>query len=223
MKHKLYSRMIIDIMLTVILLLQMAYMLVGEELHEWFGVGMFLLFIIHLYLNRKWIQSIFKGRYTFLRGFQSIINLCVFICMIMLMISGIVLSKYVFAFLPITGGMSIARIIHMCSSYWGFLLMSIHLGLHWSMMMSILMKKGKIKVIKPFIGYIGFILFLLGLYYFNEQNMIEYLFLKNQFVFFDTSISLVSFLMKYIMIMTTFAYIGYQLKKYLLKHKKKKI
>lgn len=220
MKRKLHSRILVDILLTVILLLQMTYMLVGEELHEWLGVGMFLLFIIHLYLNRKWIQSIFKGRYTLLRGFQVVINLCVFLCMIMLMMSGIILSKHVFTFLPITNGMSMARIIHMAASYWGFLFMSIHLGLHWSMVINLLMRKEKIKAIKPIMKYLGIIIFFYGLYYFYEQNMMSYLFLKNQFVFFDTSISLISFLFKYIMIMSAFTYIGYQIKKYLLKHKK---
>lgn len=222
MKHKLYSRTIIDILLTIILLLQMAYMLIGEVLHEWLGIVMFLLFIIHLFLNHKWIKNILKGKYSLFRVFQTAINLCVFICMVLLMISGIMLSKYVFTFLPISGGMSVARILHMSASYWGFLFMSIHLGFHWSMILNIFIKKKQTKVIKSIIGCLGFILFLCGIYYFHEQNIASYLFFKNQFVFFDTNISLFSSIMQYIMIMGTFTYIGHQIKKCILKQNKRK-
>ena len=54
-------------MMTAALLLLMAYELVGETAHEWIGTGMFLLFILHHFLNRKWIKNLTRGRYTLLR------------------------------------------------------------------------------------------------------------------------------------------------------------
>lgn len=51
------------------------------------------------------------------------------------MVSGIILSRHVLSFLPISGGRAFARKLHMLSAYWGFALMSLHLGLHWSMIM----------------------------------------------------------------------------------------
>ena len=59
-----------------------------------------------------------------------------------LMISGIMLSEHVFSFLNIHGGMSFARLLHMSSSYWGFVLMSFHIGLHWSMLLNMARKAG---------------------------------------------------------------------------------
>lgn len=47
--------------------------------------------------------------------------------------SGIVMSNYVFGFVSISGQMALARQMHMAASYWGFVLMSVHLGFHWSM------------------------------------------------------------------------------------------
>lgn len=29
--------------------------------------------------------------------------------------------------------MALARVLHLAASYWGFVLMSIHIGIHWSM------------------------------------------------------------------------------------------
>jgi hypothetical protein len=60
-------KIIIDILMTVLLLLSMSYLLVGEEMHEWIGSGLFLLFIVHHILNRKWFTTVFKGKYTALR------------------------------------------------------------------------------------------------------------------------------------------------------------
>ena len=44
---------IVDAAMTVLLLLLMAYQVTGEVLHEWIGVGMTLLVILHQILNRK--------------------------------------------------------------------------------------------------------------------------------------------------------------------------
>ena len=43
------------------------------------------------------------------------------------------ISGTVFAFLDITRGVSVARSLHLAASYWGMVLMSVHIGLHWSM------------------------------------------------------------------------------------------
>lgn len=37
----------IDFLMTVLLLLLMAYQITGQELHEWFGIGMLVLFLLH--------------------------------------------------------------------------------------------------------------------------------------------------------------------------------
>lgn len=79
------------------------------------------------------VQILFKGRYTPSRIFQLIVDLLVFLSMIGLMVSGIMLSNHVFSFLNIHGGMSFARLLHMAASHWGFVLMALHLRLHWGM------------------------------------------------------------------------------------------
>jgi hypothetical protein len=53
MKHKTILKIVVDIGMTVMLLFLMAYELIGEAAHEWLGIGMFVLFIIHHILNRK--------------------------------------------------------------------------------------------------------------------------------------------------------------------------
>ncbi len=47
-------QLIIDITMAVLLPLLMAYSLIGEAFHEVVGTAIFVLFIVHHILNRKW-------------------------------------------------------------------------------------------------------------------------------------------------------------------------
>ncbi len=53
MNRKLIVKIGIDLCMTVSLLLLMPYSLLGETAHEWIGMAMFLLFIVHHVLNRR--------------------------------------------------------------------------------------------------------------------------------------------------------------------------
>ena len=135
MKRKTFLKIVVDIGMTVMLLFLMTYELIGAAAHEWLGMGMFVLFITHHILNRKWSQCVFKGRYTLFRIWQTTLVIGILMTMIGSMYSGIILSEHALSFLPIKGGRAFAREVHMISSYWGFVLMSLHLGLHWSMIL----------------------------------------------------------------------------------------
>ena len=133
LKAKMKIKMGIDFLMTVLLFLLMSYQITGQELHEWFGAEMLVLFLLHNILNIRWYGSLFKGKYTLLRAMQTLINISVLISMLCLGFSGIVLSRHIFAGLPIQGPMATARTMHLAASYWGFVLMSVHLGMHWGM------------------------------------------------------------------------------------------
>lgn len=91
-------------------------------------------------LNLNWYRNLFRGTYTWLWGVQTLIDLLLFAAMAAQMYSGIILFRYVFDFLPIEGGMALARRLHILGAYWGFLLMSLHLGMHWNMILGMLRK-----------------------------------------------------------------------------------
>src|SRR5699024_5019488 len=131
--------------MTLALLFLMGYQFWGNVAHEWVGAGMFLLFILHHILNRQWHQNLFRGRFTPSRILSLILDLLLFMDMLGLMASGILLSNHVFAFMDLHGGMSFARLLHMAASHWGFVLMSLHLGLHWGMFMGFAKKVFKLK------------------------------------------------------------------------------
>ena len=67
MKQKTILKIVVDIEMTVMLLFLMTYELIGEAAHEWLGIGMFVLFIIHHILSQKW--SRFAGRQVYSSSF----------------------------------------------------------------------------------------------------------------------------------------------------------
>lgn len=215
MKTKFIIKMLIDIGMTGILLFLMAYALVGEAAHEWLGVSMFVLFMIHHILNAGWIKNIGKGKYTAFRTVQTVQIVLILCTMLGSMISGIVLSIHVFAFLPHHGGQAIARIVHMLCGYWGFVFMSLHLGQHWNMITA-MAKKSKFfqkeAVAWTFRG-LAFLIAGYGIYAFFKRQIGEYLFLRRMFVFYDFSESLCLFMLDYLAVMGLFVFVGYYMAK----------
>ena len=205
MNRKTVVKMGIDLVMTALLLCQMAYMLIGETAHEWMGTVLFFLFVLHHILNGRWYRNLLKGRYTGLRLLQLIVNILIFFAMISLMVSGIMMSREVFAFLPIEGGMGFARILHMLTAYWGFILMSFHLGLHWGMIMGMMRKVSGCK--KPSAVRIwsfqalALLISGYGIFAFIKHNIADYLFLRTQFVFFNMEQPLAQFFGEYLAMM----------------------
>lgn len=213
MSQKQIARIVTDILMTLVLLLLMAYSLVGEAAHEWLGIGMLVLFILHHVFNSRWTRNLRKGKYTPFRVLQTALVVLAMLSMLVSMVSGIVLSRYALSFLPITGGRSWARTLHMLSSYWGFVFISLHLGLHWSMMISMAKRlfKNPSAVRRWIARGLGFLIAAYGLFAFFKRQIGSYMFLKTQFVFFDFSEPLVLFLFDYIAVMGLFVFLGHYL------------
>ena len=213
MKPKMKIKMGIDVSLTVLLLLLMAYQITGQELHEWFGAGMLVLFLLHNILNIRWYGNLFKGKYTLLRVTQVIINFSVLLSMLCLGFSGIVLSRHIFAGLPIQGPMATARTMHLAASYWGFVLMSIHLGFHWSMVLGLFRRLwSRKKTPAAFVWLMRFIAIFIagyGAYCFHKENILSYMFLKQEFVFFDFEQSAVFVFAEYTAMMGLWVFISF--------------
>lgn len=219
MKPKLILKISVDVMMTAVLLLLMAYSLVGESAHEWLGVGIFVLFILHHILNVRWSKALFKGKYTPYRIAQTAAVVLVLLAMLGSMISGVLLSRTVFTFLGSRPFQAQAQTLHMLCAYWGFALLSLHLGLHWSNITNVagrLFKK-RSAVRKWTIRVIGWLIAAYGVYAFIKRNFAGYMLLQIHFVFFDLDEPLILYLLDYAAIMGAFVcaghYLGLLLKK----------
>lgn len=213
-----------DALMTVALLLLMPYEMVGEAAHEWIGAGMFLLFILHHILNRKWTGNIGKGRYTPYRILQTVLVILVLVCILGSMISGIILSRHLFAFLDIRGFSGPARIMHMTCAYWGFVLMSLHLGILWGIMTGM---AGKLfeqpSAARKWLARLaGFGIAAYGVWTFIKRDVLSYMLMQVHFVFFDYEEPVIFFILDYMAAMGLFVLIGHYLSRGLIKLGRKK-
>ena len=216
MKNKIKT--VVDILMTAALPVLMCYSIVGEKAHEIVGTAMFTLFIVHHILNFGWTKSLFKGKYPIKRILGTVINAAVLICMLGLMYSSIVISKHIFTFMNL-GGAGSARMIHLLCAYWGLVLMSVHLGMHFSQMAARIKLKSKplIWTLRILLGVISAV----GIYEFIQLKFTDYLFGRVQFVFIDTSASAVWTSLKYSSVLLLFTAAGYLTDKLMTVHREK--
>ena len=213
MKASVKFKICVDIMMTAALYACMAYMLIGEEAHEWIGSGLALLFVLHNALNRKWYAALLTGRYTPLRAFQTSVNLLCLASMAAAAVSGAAMSRYLYDIPFLSGGASLARTVHMLSAYWGYCFISLHLGLHWSMILGMMKNaaapQNAPRWITPLLRTAGAAAALLGAHALMRHSLLDYMFLRNQFVFFDTERPLSLFFLDYAAIMALWAWLAH--------------
>jgi hypothetical protein len=173
---------IIDIAMTVLLLCLMAYQVTGEMAHEWIGMGMTVLIIIHQILNRKWYGALFKGKYRPYRILSTTLNILLLLSFLLTAFCGMSMSGYAVPFLYGMAPVSFVRRTHLSMSHWSFVLMGLHLGMHIPMMTAGLKWKGRTKtILAGLFTCIGGI----GLYLFLRNGMPDYLFFRVPFAFLD--------------------------------------
>ena len=174
---------------------------------------MFCLFVIHMWMNRKWYKAIFRGKYSPRRVLQTIINLLLVVVMFAQPISGVLMSKYLFTFIDTSSSPAAARVVHLFLGYWGFVLMSIHAGTHLNAIINRLNsanpKSGRV------VTGIWILISIYGCVAFAKRNFLPYLLLIDTFVFYDYSEPFVLFLLDYIAIMILFMFVGRTASKYL--------
>ena len=209
----------VDILMTVSIILLMAYSLTGQLFHEIMGVSAFILFVLHHILNKNWYKTLAKVRYSKIRILMTVIDFTLFILILLLMGSGILMSRYVFSFLDIKRGMSVARQIHLVASYWGYILISFHIGMHWNIMLQAF-NKIKSEALKKLLKILSLIAALYGIYIFISHKIYEYMFLQTLFARSYEG-NIFGFFIDYICLMTAFIFISYYICNFIIKSRRK--
>ncbi len=175
-------RRIIDTCMTALLLCLMAYQVTGEQAHEWIGMGMVVLVIVHQILNRKWYAAFFKGKYKGYRIVTAVVNVLLILSFALTAFCGMSMSGYAVPFLYGMTKVSFARRMHLSMSHWAFVLMGLHLGLHVPSMTAKCKMTGKIRTM---ISGAFCLIAGIGLFLFLKNGMSDYLFFRVPFAFLD--------------------------------------
>lgn len=129
------KRLSLDLVMVVLILLEFAYEFTGCTVHELIGLSMLSLFVVHGAWNWRWFANLLKGKYGGLRVASMAINVLLLIAVSLMIVSGLLNSDLLFSLLQIELDL-LPRELHTASAYWLLILMGVHLGMHWTMIMN---------------------------------------------------------------------------------------
>ena len=131
-------KIILDIIMTILFIALMDTAITGLNLHESIGLGICGAFLVHKLLNLDWIKRIMNKLHSKKAGNKMKIMLAVDMLLLagitLIVVSGIFISEVVFVQFDLQSALP-WKDIHIVSSYGTMILIAVHLGLHWKMIM----------------------------------------------------------------------------------------
>lgn len=204
MNSRTIIRRTLDAVMTVISVFLMGgvFLFPSDSVHEILGTVLIVLWILHTILKRAFYKSLFKGKYSATRIILTAVNAALAVSSVLLAISGIMLSNRVFLFLGIERGMGFARKAHLAASHWYFVLIAFHFALHLGAIFGrIKLRGGRLIAMRCVVCAAS----LYGVVAFVRLGLWKYLFLTQEFFFFDMQRGFALFLLDYICIFVLFA------------------
>lgn len=132
-------RLVLDCIAAGLLLFAFAYFWQGNASHELAGIGMFLLLVVHNIFHRRWFANLSKGPRERRGTFNIALTFVLLVGMLALLGTSLVISETLFAGLRLDDDFT-ARQIHAGIAYWLLVVVAIHLGLRWPLLMAVTRK-----------------------------------------------------------------------------------
>jgi len=130
------NKWLLDLGTFVTLLVVSAPRTTGIAIHEWLAIALSGAIVVHLLLNWNWIVQITSRLFTKAAGksrFSYFLNWALFASGIMVMLSGLMISRTVVPSFGLSLPQSMSwRELHGLSTNIIMILMGLHVALHWS-------------------------------------------------------------------------------------------
>lgn len=132
-------RLVLDSIAAGLLLFAFAYFWQGNAAHELAGIGMFMLLAVHNLFHRRWFAGLSKGTRERRGRFNVALTFVLLAGMLALLGTSLVISETLFSSLRLDDDFT-ARQIHASLAYWLLIVVAIHLGLRWPLLMGVARK-----------------------------------------------------------------------------------
>lgn len=195
-------KIVIDILMTIVFILLMCNQVTGVFAHEILGISIIILFTMHQILNINYYKNLFKGKYNKLRTAYVIINSLLLIMMIIMIISAMLISQYTLKFLNLSNDL-LGRELHIISSYIIYMLIGLHMGLHYNSIVK--MKKQNQIILNIFMCLYGLVFGIQG---FIKKEFITKVTLQNLYPIYSED-NIIMLLIDYTGILVMFVMLGY--------------
>ncbi len=198
--------------MTVFILLAFAYPLTGNTMHELMGIFMLALFVVHGKWNWKRFLTLLKGKYNGFRLASVTVNLLLLAAALMMMFSGLLNSNLLFSVLNIEFEL-FTREFHTAAAYWFLILMAIHLGMHWKMIVAEARRvagvSGENRLRAVLLRAILLAMVAHGIYASFERSVLSKLTAYYSFDHWDFDVSIMGFFAQYLSIIGLYACLAY--------------
>jgi hypothetical protein len=133
--NKTVLNLLLDTGLLLTLFLMYEVKATGEAIHEWLGVGIALVMIVHILLHWQWVLTVTQRFLTGLKAeprVQYILNIGIFIGFTTIIFSGLMISRSILPIFGLQGSNSwFWKWLHIQSADITFMLAALHIALHW--------------------------------------------------------------------------------------------
>lgn len=129
-----HLRLVLDLLAVALFMLALAYWWLDNRTHELIGTGMFALLFLHNVFNRRWYGGLPRTPRKPKPVVTVLLNLTLLATMVTLLTTSVLISQSLFGFMAVGG--PTARDIHILAAYWALVILSLHLGMHWQIFMS---------------------------------------------------------------------------------------
>ncbi|CUX67113.1 DUF4405 domain-containing protein (plasmid) [Agrobacterium tumefaciens] len=129
-------RLLLDFLAVALIIACLAYWWLDNLSHELLGTALFALVIVHNVFNRRWYGSVTKRRMDATRIVNLVTIFCLAIGMTVMLVTSLLVSRDLFPFTALSGAFAV-REVHMFAGYWVLLIVAIHLGTRWEVVMNV--------------------------------------------------------------------------------------
>lgn len=205
------KKFVLDILMFVVFIIVMSFPVFPKLLHEVFGVTLSIIICLHLFWNRFWFSSIFKGQQNIRRFLPTIINILLIFSILAVVITGVCLSNYLFkSVIPIDLARNVTiHQIHVSISYLTLILIGLHFGLHLKAQCERLKNTLNLRINPKLIPLVSIIIVLLGIYASFLNRLGDRLLMKHIFATPATNKSGIIYILLLLSIFGMYAVIAY--------------
>jgi hypothetical protein len=128
-------RLVLDFLAVALIIACLAYWWLDNLAHELVGAGLLALVIVHNVFNRRWYGGLTKRRMDAVRIVNLVTIAGLAVIMMVMLVTSFLVSRDLFPFTALSGAFAV-REIHMFAGYWALLIISVHLGTRWGVVMN---------------------------------------------------------------------------------------
>jgi Domain of unknown function (DUF4405) len=209
-------RLWLDLAMFTAMIASLGYHFTGNTWHELLGLGFTALFGAHTSLNQRWYKGLPQGRYGLSRNLRTAVNALLLVAALTMIVSGLANSRLIETYLGLKTDI-LSRQVHTTAAYWTLVLVSVHAGLHTSVITAevkriVGLPRWPGSVTLGLWGTLGAALGF-GVYAAFDRELCSKLFAVYSFDFWDPSFPAFLFFAEYLAVAAVYATLGHWMAK----------